>query len=203
VAASLTPLCLATTNRGKIAEIALALEGLPLRLIAASEIANAPAVDEDGRTYEENARKKALAFVAATGLASLADDSGLEIDALDGAPGILSNRFGGEGTPFAEKIRLVLAALDAKPRAPRTARFRCAVVLAAPGRTPVAAEGACEGEIIAAPRGAQGFGYDPIFLVPSLGKTFAELSAEEKQALSHRGIALARMRPALERLAVG
>ena len=193
-------LCIATGNAHKVAEIALALRGLPLRIVSSRDLPAAPDVDEDGATYAENAAKKARAYVEASGLPSLADDSGLEVDALGGEPGLRSHRFGGAGLPFAEKIALLLEKLAGTPPERRTARFRCAVALARTDGSLVIEEGVCEGVIIDAPRGAGGFGYDPVFLYPPLGKTFAEIDESEKLAVSHRGRALAKIRPAIEAL---
>jgi len=194
-------LCIATGNAHKLAEIALALSGLPITLVSSSDLAHPPQVEEDGATYAENAAKKALAYLAASGLPSLADDSGLEVDALGGAPGVHSHRYGGAELPFAEKIARLLAALEAAAAPSRAARFRCAVALAtADGRVTVE-EAACEGSILTAPRGAGGFGYDPVFFYPPLGKTFAEISSQAKLPVSHRGLALAKLRPALAALA--
>lgn len=193
-------LCIATGNAHKVAEVALALRGLPLRLVSSRELPAPPDVVEDGATYAANAAKKALAYLDASGLPSLADDSGLEVDALGGAPGVHSHRFGGADSSFAEKIALLLAKLAATPPAQRTARFRCAVALAHPNGGIVIEEGACEGVILEAPRGTGGFGYDPVFLFPPLGKTFAEIDEAEKLAVSHRGRAIAKLRPAIEAL---
>lgn len=192
---------IATTNPHKVSEIASALEGLPIRLLAADAFPGLPEVVEDGATYGENAAKKALSFLRHAGIPALADDSGLEIDALGGAPGIGSHRYGGEGLPFPEKMRLILDALRDTRGAARSARFRCAIALALPDGSVHLAEGVSEGIIAGAPCGSEGFGYDPIFLFPPLGRTFAEISAGEKLSVSHRGRALARIRPLLaERL---
>jgi XTP/dITP diphosphohydrolase len=193
-------LCIATGNAHKVAEIALALRGLPLRLVSSRDLTAPPDVVEDGATYADNAVKKARAYLETSGFPSLADDSGLEVDALDGAPGIHSHRFGGAGLAFAEKIALLLEKLASIPPAQRTARFRCAVALARPDGSIVVEEGSCEGVILDAPRGKGGFGYDPVFLYPPLGKTFAEIDEVAKLAVSHRGRALAKIRPAIEAL---
>jgi len=193
-------LCIATGNAHKLAEIALALGGLPLSLVSSNDLARPPHVEEDGATYAENASKKALAYLSASGLPSLADDSGLEVDALGGAPGVHSHRYGGPDLPFAEKIARLLAALDAAPARSRAARFRCAVALATLDGRVTIEEAACEGSILTAPRGTGGFGYDPIFFFPALGKTFAEIPADVKLPVSHRGLALAKLRPAIAAL---
>lgn len=194
-------LCIATANRHKLAEIALGLRDLPIHLVASDELDEVPDVVEDGATYADNARKKALAFREASGLASLADDSGLEIDALQGAPGVKSHRYGGESLAFPEKMAMILGEIAKIPPERRTARFRCALALAKPDGSVVVEEAACEGIIGPAPAGVGGFGYDPIFHFPPLRKSFAELSAEEKLAHSHRGKALAQLRPLLLSLA--
>jgi XTP/dITP diphosphohydrolase len=164
-------------------------------------------VEEDGETFAANAAKKAREVAAAAGLPALADDSGLEVDALDGAPGVRSARYAGAGHDDAANNRRLLAELAGVPTARRTARFRCAVALADPrgplGDTVEIREGACAGVILESPRGHNGFGYDPLFLYPELGRTFAELSLEEKGRLSHRARALAAMLPVLRAYLVG
>ena len=155
-------------------------------------------VEETGQTFAENARIKALAYAQATGMLSLADDSGLEIDALGGAPGILSARFAGRDTPYQERFRLILEQLKGLTGAQRAARFRCAIALAEPSGYCRVVEGVIEGVIADRPRGAHGFGYDPIFLVPELGKTTAELTSEQKNRISHRGRAAQLARVLLE-----
>ena len=148
-------------------------------------------------SYADNARAKARAVAAATGAFALADDSGLEVDALGGRPGVLSARYGGEGKSDAERTRLLLAALAGIPAERRGARYRAVVTLCSPSGREATAEGIAEGRLLDAPRGEGGFGYDPIFYCTALGATFAELSAEQKHAVSHRGRAMARIRPIL------
>jgi XTP/dITP diphosphohydrolase len=194
-------LVLATGNRHKVAEILLALGSLPLRILSLADFPEAAEVDEDADDYAGNARKKAVACRAATGFSSLADDSGLEVEALGGAPGVRSKRFGGDAAAFGEKMAMLLAALEGKAEHERAARFRCAVALALADGRVVVEEAACEGRIAGAPRGAGGFGYDPIFVDSTTGRTFAEMAPEEKLPRSHRGRALAKIRPALEALA--
>ena len=155
-------------------------------------------VEETGQTFAENARIKALAYAQATGMLSLADDSGLEIDALGGAPGILSARFAGRDTPYQERFHLILEQLKGLTGAQRAARFRCAIALAEPSGYCRVVEGVIEGVIADRPCGAHGFGYDPIFLVPELGKTMAELTPEQKNRISHRGRAAQLARVLLE-----
>lgn len=182
----------ATANRHKVEEIGEILRGFPVELV---DLRDFPPVDppaETGSNYYENALLKARFYSAHTGLPALADDSGLEVDALDGAPGLYSARFGSESMPHSEKIQLVLKLLGERTDAERSARFRCCCVLAYPDRPEhiVQCEETCEGTIANAPRGEAGFGYDPIFLVGGGPRTMAELSAEEKHAVSHRGKSL-------------
>ncbi len=158
-------------------------------------------VDETGETFEENARLKALAFARASGLLTLADDSGLEVDALGGAPGVRSARYGGPHADDIDRYRKLLDALSRVPASRRSARFRCVIALAQPDGTVYTADGACEGEIGSAPRGEHGFGYDPVFIVAGYGgRTMAELAPEVKNKISHRARAVMAARPALVRL---
>ncbi len=189
-------LLIATNNKGKVVEIKDILAGLPLDLLTPADIGLMLEVPEDGRTYAENAAKKALAFAAASGLPSLADDSGLEVDALGGRPGLHSNRFGPQPSTEASRRRYLLEQLQGKPR-PWTARFRATVVLALPNGEVRSAFGVCEGEILPEERGTGGFGYDPLFYLPELGRTMAELEAREKNRLSHRARALQNAIPIL------
>jgi len=188
-------LLLATGNAGKIAEVRRMLDDLPVELKGLGDFPGIAAIDEDGASFAENAGKKALYYAQQTGLWTLADDSGLEVDALNGEPGIFSARFAGaHGDDAANNAKLVRA-LAGVSREKRTARFRCALALADPEAVRAMAEGAVEGLIIDDPRGHNGFGYDPHFFVPALGKTAAELAPAEKNRVSHRGQALAAMRP--------
>ena len=190
--AALDPLVLASANPKKVRELREML-GDRFELVARPD--GLPEVVEDADTFEGNARLKATALVAATGLAALADDSGLEVDALGGAPGVHSARYAGEGASDGANVAKLLAALategpDGAPTA-RTARFRAVLVLRRPDGTEVVASGSVEGTIAAAPRGEHGFGYDPVFVpVEGDGRTFAEMAADEKHAISHRGRAL-------------
>ncbi len=178
----------ATRNPGKLAEIR-ALFDLPgIRIVGADELAGLPGVDEDGATFEANAVKKAVTLARAAGLWALADDSGLEVDALGGAPGVRSARYAGEAADPRANNRKLLAALAG--RADRAARFRCVVALSDPAGEVRTAAGACEGRIVEAPRGARGFGYDPLFAPAGETRTFAEMPPAEKHARSHRGAAL-------------
>ncbi len=183
---------IATGNAAKAGEMtAILQELLPgWQLLSLAEFPPAPEPDETGDTYAENAAIKAEAAAQHTGELCLADDAGLEIDAMDGAPGVRSKRFAGADSPFPVKIAAILAHLAANPDRPRTARFRCAVAVASHETTRVF-ESAKEGIIAAAPRGSKGFGYDPIFVLPELNKTYAELDAAHKNRISHRGIVLA------------
>jgi XTP/dITP diphosphohydrolase len=144
-------------------------------------------VEETGETFRDNAILKANAFARSAGLPALADDSGLEVDALGGAPGVRSARYAGPGASDADRIALLLRNLAHVPAAQRQARFRCTMALATPEGLVGTVDGTCEGEIAFAPRGSNGFGYDPVFLLPHLGRTMAELRDEEKHAISHRG----------------
>ena len=191
---------LATRNRGKVPEIVrlLGARAARLRLVTIDEIAPAAALIEDGDTFEANALAKARQAAAATGLPAIADDSGLEVDALGGAPGVYSARYAGEPSDDARNNQKLLAALDGVPSARRSARFRCVAAYVDPARgLEIARSGACEGEILGAPRGTLGFGYDPLFLVPRLGKTMAELPIDEKNQLSHRAAAFRALADAL------
>ena len=191
-------LVLATTNQGKIREIRLILFGVPFELTTLAGWPDLRAPAETGRTFEENARLKALYYAAATGELTVAEDSGLEIDALDGAPGVQSSRFGGAETTYAEKFGLIYAALREKGAATSTARFACALALAEGPRIVFEARGTIEGRIAPAPKGDGGFGYDPIFFYPPFGRTLAE-AAERKGEVSHRGQAFRALRGYLER----
>jgi XTP/dITP diphosphohydrolase len=186
-------LLIATTNAGKAREIAVLLSGTPWECVTPTDIGlGRVEVIESARSYLENALYKAVTHASASGLPSLADDSGVEVDALDGQPGVLSARFGGPSMRSdAERMALLLKRLEGVPSARRGARFRAVVALAMPGGRTFVREGRLEGRIAAAPRGASGFGYDPVFELPD-GRTVAELG-EEKQALSHRATAVRAM----------
>jgi XTP/dITP diphosphohydrolase len=191
---------LATRNRGKVPEIMRLLgeRAARLRLVTIDEIAPEARLVEDGDTFEANALAKARQAAAATGLAAIADDSGLEVDALGGAPGVYSARYAGEPSNDLRNNQKLLDALRSVPSEQRTARFRCVAAYVDPARgIEIARAGACDGEILTAPRGALGFGYDPLFLVPRLGKTMAELPIDEKNQLSHRAAAFRALAAAL------
>jgi XTP/dITP diphosphohydrolase len=189
-------LVVASDNRKKLAEIAPLLQPLGIELVAPSAIGGLPRVDEDQPTFRANAAKKAIAAARASGLWALADDSGLEVDALDGAPGVLSARFAGAHGDDAANIRLLLHMLANVPESRRGARFVCALALARPdGSLALEVEAQARGRILEAPRGAGDFGYDPIFLFTEpgfrqTGRGFAELERAEKSEVSHRGRAL-------------
>ena len=193
-------LCLGTTNRGKQRELVELLGDWTGEIVFPQDLGLTLDVEETGQTFAENATQKALAYARAAGMPALADDSGLEVDALDGAPGIYSARYAGPGASDEERYRKLLAALAGTPPEARTARFRCAVAVAQPGGQVVVAEGKCEGVIAFAPRGENGFGYDPVFYMPSLDQTMAELSAETKNRISHRARAIQAARPLLDEL---
>ena len=204
-------LLIATNNQGKLKEFQAILQSLDIELILPADIGLELDVEEDGQTYAENAAKKALAFSQASGLTALADDSGLEVDALDGAPGLRSKRYGplltlppfppkmggdGGGYTDADRRAYLVGQLSGKPR-PWVARFRATVAVASPERGLKLVEGICPGEIIPEERGQGGFGYDPVFLLQGLDKTMAELEMDEKNRLSHRGRAVQKAIPIL------
>jgi XTP/dITP diphosphohydrolase len=179
-------LLIATTNRHKLDEIRAILTGVPFECCSLLDVGMEIDVEETEQTFAGNAALKARAYAQATGLLCLADDSGLEIDALGGAPGVYSARFAGRETPYEERFRIILGKMQGLSASQRTARFRCAMAIAEPAGLCRVVEGTLEGEIADRPRGAHGFGYDPIFLLPALGKTTAELTPEQKNLISHR-----------------
>jgi len=193
-------LLIATENQGKLREFQELLAGLGYELVTPRQVGLTLNVIEDGDTYAENAGKKARAYAAASGLVALADDSGLEVDALDGAPGLYSARYHPRpGASDADRRAYMLENLGEKPR-PWKAHFHATVAVATPGGELYFAEGNCYGEIIPEERGAGGFGYDPIFLVGGLGYTMAELSMDEKNRLSHRALAVQNAIPILKKV---
>lgn len=198
----MTKLLIATNNLGKVREYEVLLQGLPdVQITFPSQEGLALEVPETGETFAENACLKALAYAGASGLPTLADDSGLEVDALDGAPGVRSARYSGPGASDADRYHKLLAELAGVPPAQRSARFRCVVALALLGDEVYTAEGTCEGEIGLTPRGKFGFGYDPVFVVEGQGgRTMAELAPEIKNHISHRARAVQAMLPDLRRL---
>jgi len=193
-------LLIATENQGKMREIKALLADINLEIITPHMIDLHLDVVEDGQTYAENATRKANAYAQASGLVTLADDSGLEVDALDGAPGLYSARYAPiPNATDADRRKYLLMKLEGKPR-PWTARFRATVAISAPDRSVRLAAGECPGEIIPIERGQNGFGYDPIFIVSELGQTMAELSMDEKNRLSHRAKAIYHAIPILNEI---
>jgi XTP/dITP diphosphohydrolase len=183
-------LVLATGNPGKVAELRTALAGRDIELTSAADAGIPAFPPEEGTTYEENALVKAGHVATHAGLPALADDSGLEVDALKGAPGVHSARFGGDGLGDGERVAHLLSKLRDVPDPRRTARFVSVLALATPAGEVRTFEGRCEGRILHGPRGHGGFGYDPVFYCPDLGKPFGQASRDEKRAVSHRGRAL-------------
>ena len=194
---------IASTNPGKIVEVRQIFAVLPLSLLTAEDVGSWPAVEETGDTYLANALVKARSVAAFTGKPALADDSGIEVDVLGGAPGVHSARYAGERATDEDNNAKLIAALDGVPPEGRTARYRCVAVLVTPDGQEVAGIGSCEGRIGFDPRGSGGFGYDPWFIPQGETRTMAELSAEEKHAISHRGKALRGVADKLRHLAGG
>lgn len=191
-------LLIATSNAGKLREIRHVFTDLAVELVTLAQFGELPPVVEDGRTFEDNAAKKALHYAELTGVWTLADDSGLEVDALNRGPGVHSARFAGPAQDAVANNAKLIACLRDVPRERRSARFRCAIAMADGRRVLATASGTIEGLIIDKPRGRNGFGYDPHFLLPELGRTTAELDPEHKNRISHRGQALRNVRPQLE-----
>ena len=186
-------LLVATTNQNKVREIRQLLDGIPFDIVTLRDWPDVAAPEETGLTFEENARAKALYYAAATGELTVAEDSGLEVDALDGMPGVESARFGGADTSYPDKFVLIYDALRAKGSLESAARFVCALVLAKGDRVLFATRGTVDGRIAPEPKGAGGFGYDPIFFYPPYGQTLAE-AGSRKAAVSHRGEAFRKLR---------
>jgi XTP/dITP diphosphohydrolase len=196
-------LLLATNNKGKAREYRSLLEGVPFELVTPAEVGIDTEVAEVGGSFEENARLKATALAAESGLLSLADDSGLEVDALGGEPGTLSARYAGENASDSDRVNYLLSKMRDVPEGKRQARFRCVIAIATSQGEVELCSGECDGVIAFEPRGTRGFGYDPIFYLPELGKTMAELPLEIKNKISHRGRAAAKAREVLKRLGEG
>ncbi len=188
---------LATGNEGKIKEFSNLLEGVFGKIISLSDLGSPPEVVEDGLTFRDNALKKAREIAQYSGKLTLADDSGLEVDALNGQPGVYSARYSGQGATDKTNIDKVLAELGNNPN--RKARFICVLALVDPNGEELVVEGFCEGVILGEPRGEGGFGYDPVFYLPDKRKTMAELEPELKNTISHRANALKRLKTELER----
>ncbi len=199
---------LATTNQGKKKELQAMLEGFDIELCSLDDFDNIVEVAEDGDTFAENACKKALGYAEQSGLWTLADDSGLQVDCLDGAPGVHSARFSGEEADRSnpknlidyKNIEKLLTVMEGVVEEKRTARFVCALALAKPGEILLETFGTLEGRILTELRGEGGFGYDPVFFVPQIGKTAAEMSKTQKNSISHRHNALMKLLPGIERL---
>ena len=187
-------LLLASQNPGKLNEMRLLVEGLPLRVVGPRDLGIHDSPEETGQSFLENATLKARHYALVSGLLTVADDSGLSVDALDGAPGLYSSRFGGEGASDLERNRLLLETLRGVPRERRGARFTSAVVAARGDAVLFSAQESVEGLIAEEMRGPNGFGYDPLFFYPPFGRTFGEVSRAEKDRVSHRGKAFARLR---------
>ena len=193
-------LLVATNNPGKVREYEVLLKGLPLILTYPAQEGIDIKVEETGRTFAENARLKAAAYARANGLLTLADDSGLEVDALGGEPGTRSARYAGQGASDEDRHRLLLSKLEGVPWERRTARFRCVIAVATPQGEVCTAEGTCEGVIAFEPKGEHGFGYDPVFYMAEHGQTMAELEPEVKNRISHRARAAEGARRILQEL---
>jgi XTP/dITP diphosphohydrolase len=185
------PVVLATRNSGKIAEFKTLLSGFPVQLKSLNDFGPIPEAVEDGKTFEDNAYKKAHFTARVLGFPALADDSGLVVEALSGQPGVFSARYAGEGAGDEANIRKLLKAMEGV--GDRRAAFECVIAIAVPRGPALLYSGRCEGEIASDPSGKNGFGYDPVFLYPPLGKTFAEMSQDEKNRVSHRGKAMAEL----------
>ena len=184
-------LLLATTNKGKAAEYRDLLKDLDFEIVTLDQAGISQEADESYDTFEENARHKAAFYAELGGLLTLADDSGLEVDALNGEPGVRSSRYAGDNATDADRVDFLLNKLKAIPRQKRRARFRCVIAVAQPGGPVQTVEGTCDGYISMEPKGLNGFGYDPVFYVSEYGKTIAELPPEIKNRISHRGRAAA------------
>jgi len=193
----LKEIVVATTNPGKLREIKDALQGMAIEILSLEDLSPMLPLEEDGRTFRENVLKKARVVAKLTGILTIADDSGLEVDRLQGMPGVRSARFAGEGASDAENNRKLLQLLQDVPASQRGATFRCVIAMVSPQGKEAWVEGICRGVIVDTERGRQGFGYDPLFLLPELGKTLAELPLEEKNRVSHRGRALAALKEAV------
>ncbi len=193
-------LLLASNNPGKVAEFRQLLAGCGWEIVTPTELGLDVQVEETGQRYAENATIKAVTYSQASGLVTLADDSGLEVDALGGRPGPLSARYAGSDRTDAERVQALLQELAGVSDEQRTARFRCVIAIVDPAGRVELVEGTVEGRIALEPRGENGFGYDPVFVLPERGMTAAELPPDEKNAVSHRGVAARKARAVLERM---
>ena len=198
----MSKLLLATNNQAKVREYRSLLQNIPFELVTLAEEGITSTVSEVGESLEENARLKATVLAAQSQLLTLADDSGLEVDALGGEPGRLSARYAGEGASDRDRVNYLLSRLKGVSWQKRLARFRCIIAIATPGGEVELCSGECRGFITFEPRGEQGFGYDPVFYLPELDKTMAELPLEIKNQVSHRGQAARKVPQVLERLSV-
>lgn len=194
---------LASSNQGKVREVQMMMKDMGIRVIPLSETSFEGEIEENGATFEENAVIKAKAVAEALGVPVLADDSGLEIDYLDKAPGIYSARYLGHDTPYSVKNRMILEKLQDVPKAQRTARFVCSMALAMPYGVVVTTTATMEGEIAYEIKGENGFGYDPIFYLPQFDMSSAEITPEQKNEISHRGKALRQMKEEIAKIKVG
>lgn len=190
----------ATHNKGKLKEFAEILTDLDIEWLTLDDVGITDEIEETGATFEDNARLKAEGYFKLSGIPTLADDSGLEVDALNGEPGVYSARYGGPGLNSVDRYNLLLKNMEGIPTEERTARFRCVIAIAAPDREMVTADGVREGLIAHEPRGSNGFGYDPVFWVSGYKMTLAEMASEAKNQISHRALALKAIRPMLEAL---
>ena len=190
----------ATRNKGKIREIRKALKGLGLRIYALSDFPDVSEIEEDGKSFTENALKKARFYSKYFGKLTIADDSGLEVDYLKGLPGIYSARYAGKGASTRENNQKLLNEMEGISLSKRGARFKCVMAMVSPDGREAIAEGSCKGRIGFEEKGRRGFGYDPFFILPKYGKTMAELSLEEKNKISHRGKALRKLKKIIKTL---
>lgn len=191
-------LVIATNNTGKLKEIQEIFKELAFDIVSLRDLNFTATIEEDQNSFEGNARKKALEVMRYTGEITLADDSGLEVEALNGMPGVLSARFAGINASDEQNNEKLLHMMNNIPYEKRKARFRCVIVVAFPDGRTLVSEGTCEGRIGYYPKGTNGFGYDPLFIVDKYGKTFAELEQDEKNSISHRGMALQRIKAQLK-----
>ncbi len=189
---------IATRNKGKIKEMQAMLDDLGVEIISSEEISGLPEIQETGETFLENAIKKAVETAKYSGLMAIADDSGLEVDALGGRPGVYSSRYAGEQASDRDNYLKLLKEMENIPEQERTARFRAVIVAAKPDGTFIYAEGSCPGRIALEPQGTEGFGYDPVFYLPEREKTMAEISKEDKNRISHRGKAMIKLKEKLK-----